>query len=710
MDSKCVGETFMKWTGKVALVAVAALVAMAIAANIAMAQNDVEVDVTTDSIDKLDCEEGALVADNPDDLTSLSIEELLEVEVTSVSKRPEKITDTTAAIYVISSEDIKRSGLTSIPDILKLAPGVHSARVDANKWAVGTRGETTVFANKLLVLLDGRSMYSPLFSGTWWDVLDTMIEDIDRIEIIRGPGATLWGANAVNGVINIITKDSAETQGNFASLMLGGLESTTATFRHGGEIQGLGHFRVYAKYKNIDDMKTADVFEPTPGYRAANDAWWQKRGGFRADLQTSETDKVKVIGDIYVGKENQTIERGNPVPPPLAFYNEDTVSVAGNSLLVEATREYSDGSNVKLKAYHDHTERGDIRIDHTLDTFDFELQHHFYPAEKHEMIWGLGYRLLKDNIKDSPTMQWSPPRRTDQLFSAFVQDNIELDKTLRLTVGSKFERNDYSGFEVQPSVRLLHNPHERETYWMAISRAVRTPSRVDVNSIIRADSYPGNGLGRFSYMGIIKADPFFKAEELIAYEIGYRAQPTDNVSVDVTAFANSYDNLRSLERGTFDPNIGLPIQIANNTMQTIYGLEAVANWRMRDNWRVTGSYSWLDIQTGYKNNSTDGWKGYYDKSHPSHMLKLQSRYNVSDKCDFDAMFYYIDDILDLYFIGTGAYTKLDLRLAYRPVENMELSIVAQDLFAPKHREWAAALGEVPTAVTESIYTKLTYEF
>jgi iron complex outermembrane receptor protein len=402
----------------------------------------------------------------------MSLEELLDVQVTSVSKRPQSLSDAAAAVFVITNEDLRRSGVRNIPDALRMVPGINVARIGSNKWAVTARGFNGRFANKLLVLVDGRTVYSPTFSGVYWEALDLMLEDVERIEVIRGPGATLWGANAVNGVINIITRHAADSQRGLVSAGVGSEERGFAAARYGARLAEGTYGRLYAKAFERD----AFAF---PGGRGAGDGWQALRGGFRVDSQFSGQDGLTLEGDIHSADIDQQI-----VLPQLAapFVRQvaDTASVAQGNIMVRWDHTASADSGWTLQAYYDHFARDEVFLDERRDTFDLELTYRVVSDRLHSVVWGSGYRLTRDEFDPTPIVDVVPDSRTDQLFSAFVQDQIELvDDRLWLTLGSKFEHNDYTGFELQPSARLGWTLDARNKLWASISRAVRTPSRGD---------------------------------------------------------------------------------------------------------------------------------------------------------------------------------------------------------------------------------------
>jgi iron complex outermembrane receptor protein len=648
------------------------------------------------------------------DLTELSIEELINLQITSVAKRPQNLFDAPSAIFVITQDDIRRSGATSIPELLRMVPGLEVARIDASKWAISSRGFNGRFADKLLVLFDGRSVYSPLFSGVFWDLQDTMLEDIERIEVIRGPGASLWGANAVNGVINIITKRAENTQGGLASGGIGTEERYFGSIRYGTSIGDDIYARVYAKYFNRDDS----VF---PSGIDAADSWYGLRGGFRFDLSKSTEDTYTLQGDMYTGKVGQTVTVASLVHPYLKTFDQNT-SLSGGNVLFRWEHVFSGKSNnMDLQVYYDRTERSDNTVQEDRDTVDFDFQHHFLLGQRHEITWGLGYRLTKDHLRNNFTVSFDPDSKTDDLVSAFVQDEIALMKDiLKLTVGSKFEHNDYTGFEMQPSVRILWKPHDKHALWGAISRAVRTPSRADhyviANSAAPSCQACHQNPSQQLLPGIIRfsGNRDFDSEEVLAYEIGYRAQVAEEFSVDIATFYNDLKEIRSavmqtpfLEMSPSPPHLVIPFSAENSDKWRVYGLEVSADWKPFDWWRIQGSYTYLEMKL--RTDSKDPTAELQEGKNPHHQLSIRSSSDLGKNVELDLWFRYVDDLPD---DGIESYMTLDARFAWKPTKNLELSIVGQNLFDNQHPEIGSeqVFSSSVTEVERSVYGKITWEF
>jgi iron complex outermembrane receptor protein len=472
----------------------------------------------------------------------MSVQDLMNIEVSSVSRREQKLSDAAAAVFVITREDIRRSGATSIPEVLRMAPGLEVAHIDANKWAISSRGFNSRFANKLLVLMDGRTVYTPLYSGVFWDVQDTMLEDIDRIEVIRGPGATLWGANAVNGVVNIITKSAEDTRGGLVVAGSGSEERGFGAVRYGGRIREDAFWRVYAKSFSRDGGVDASD-------RDGADDWDAFRGGFRLDWRPTGEDIFTFEGDAYKEDAGQTLRLPLLRQPFLAFL-DDSAGIEGTDLLAKWEHTFSSSSSIGIQLYYDRMKIEDILLTESRDTFDIELQHCFRTLERHEFIWGLGYRLYRDSVENTFQTALDPAGKDAHLFSVFLQDDISLIKEkLHLILGAKIEHNDYTGFEIQPNARLIWTPHVRHTLWAAVSRAVRTPSRTEEDGRLNISVLPPFAPGNPSpNPGIVSVfgNRDFLSEELIAYELGYRVHPVTELSFDLAVFYNDYDHLRTV--------------------------------------------------------------------------------------------------------------------------------------------------------------------
>jgi iron complex outermembrane recepter protein len=645
------------------------------------------------------------------DFTLLSLEDLMNIEVTSVAKKAQRLSESAAAVFIITQEDIRRSGVTNIPDALRMVPGLEVARIDANKWSVTSRGFNGRFANKLLVLIDGRSVYSPLFSGVFWDVQDTMLENIERIEVIRGPGASLWGANAVNGIINIITKKASETGGGLASAGAGTEERYFGAFRYGAQISNGTHVRIYGKYFNRDNFVDSEGNE-------TSDRWHMYRGGFRLDKEWAD-DGLTLQGDIYGGKVGNMFV----LPSLTAPYNQtvdERSDLSGGYILGRWAHTFSGKSDMSLQIYYDRTKRYDVLIKDTLDTFDLDFQHRFPLGTRHDIIWGLGYRYTMDDFTNGVAVSFDPDRTGKNLFSAFVQDEITLiENRLRLILGSKFEHNDYTGFEVQPSGRFLWTPDDCHVFWGAVSRAVRTPSRADRDADAKTAVIPPFSTSNPSPLPVIveyRGNKDFKSEELTAYELGYRYYPAAPLSLDIAAFFNVYKKIRTADLiMPIPPDIPLqpyiiqPLIAGNNVNGETYGIEVSLDYRPFKWWRLQGAYTFFRSFIHLVNNSNDPGAETEERSNPRHQVSLLSSMQVRPDLDLDLWFRFVDSIHSMG-IGIKSYATLDARIAWRPAKNVELSVTGQNLLEKHHPETFGEQFFTTSEVPRSVYGKVTWRF
>ncbi len=627
------------------------------------------------------------------DLTRLSLEDLMQIQITSVSRAPEKFSHAAAAVTVITSEDIRRSGATTIAEALRMAPGLDVARVDSHSWAISARGFNDVFANKLLVMIDGRTIYTPLFSGVFWDVQGTILEDVAQIEVIRGPGATQWGANAVNGVINIITKSARDTQGLLVTAGAGTEENGFAGVRYGVKLNEDSFLRVFAKYNNRDDQSF-----PTGG--KSSDDWEMYRGGFRIDSKLTDINLITFQGDIYSGRLDQLYT----VPtftPPFATTVPTQLKVSGGNLLGRWTHDFSEDAQLTLQAYYDRTVRNATTVfQEDRDTGDIDAQHRFKVGERQTITLGAGYRLTHDVNHNTLNLAFNPSARTLNLFSGFIQDDIELQpERWSLMVGSKIEHNDFTGVEVQPSARLLWTPAQRHAIWASISRAVRTPSRAE-------DDVALNPVGVPPGVATIRGNRNFDSEKLIAYEIGYRVQPHKKVTFDFAAFYNDYDDLRTLERtGTLFQS-----RVDNRLFGETYGFEASSTLQALEQWRLTAGYTFLQMQLHKERGSSDTMSEDAERMSPQNQVFLRSLLDLPQHVEFDQTLRYVDRII-VSGSGIPGYWSLDLRLGWKPTPNWEFSIVGQNLLAPSHPEFNPTfIVSQRTEIDRGVYGKVTFRF
>jgi iron complex outermembrane receptor protein len=609
---------------------------------------------------------------SPSDLKKLSLDELQTIEVTSVSKRPEKLLQTASAIQVITADDIQRSGATSLPEALRLASNLQVAQVDSRSWAISARGFNGTSANKLLVLIDGRVVYTPLHAAVFWEVQDTLLEDIDRIEIISGPGATLWGANAVNGVINIITKTAAAAQGILVTGGGGSELQGVGGVRYGGTF-GAAHVRAYGKYFERGNSAL-------PGGRQATNDWNMGQGGVRLEWDASSVDRVSIQGDAYDGRIAQ---------PALSH-----ITVSGSNVLGRWSHTLSKSSDFTLQLYYDRTHRnipGTFGEDVTI--YDADYQHHVRVAERHDIVWGFGYRVDHDDVGNSALLAFLPAQVSQQWFSGFVQDEMPLaGNRLHLTLGSKIEHNDYTGIELEPGGRLGWTLSERQMLWGSVSRAVRTPSRID-----RDFFAPG------SPPFLLAGGPGFVSENVVAYELGYRSRPHDRLLLAAATFYNDYDNLRSTEQ--VNPPAALPIVIANGQAGTSYGAEVTAEYRGSDWWRLRSGYTGLRLHIHRKPGSTDQTSGSSESHDPHHQCFLRQSLDLPAHVQLDFGLRYVSQIANQ---AVPAYGELEGRLGWQATKTLEWSIVGQNLLHDHHAEFGALVTR--KEVERGGYVKLAWRF
>ena len=610
-------------------------------------------------------------------LKKLSIEQLMNLQVTSVSKRPERLSQTASAIQVITQEDIRRSGASSLAEALRLATNLQVAQVDSRQWAISARGFNSTTANKLLVLIDGRTVYTPLFSGVFWDVQEVPLQDIDRIEVISGPGATLWGANAVNGVINVITKDAKDTQGLLLSGGGGTEQHGFGTVRYGAALGSRVRARIYGR--GFD----RDATMRTNGQDAADD-WYLGQGGFRMDWEASSASRATLQGDLYDGRISQ--------PSPGA-----DIAVSGGNVTAKWSRTISGKSSLAGQLYYDRTHR-DIPglFAEDLDTYDVDLQHGTRLGARHDVVWGLGYRLINDRIVNSSFLAFLPAHVARQWFTGCVQNEIALvPNRLHVALGTKIEHNDYTGFEIQPSGRVNWRLSPSGTLWAAVSRALRTPSRIDRELFARvsADSFLAGG-------------PGFHSEEELAYELGYRHQQ-GSLALSVATFYSRYHGLRSLEQVYVNPLAPDTVVIGNGQDGESYGAELTADYRVTDRWRLRAGYTELRVHVWPNPGSTDMSRGATESQAPDRQFFLLSSVDLPAHLGLAAWFRAIDDINNQV---VPAYAELNVTLTWRPTSKVECSLVGQNLLHSRHREFGAAASPTRRDIQRGVYGAVAWRF
>lgn len=642
----------------------------------------------------------------PPDLTTLSLEALMDVRVTSAAKKEQIVAESAAAVYVIGQEDILRSGATNIVDVLRMVPGLEVAQIDANKWAVSARGFNGRFSDKMLVLIDGRSVYTPLFSGVFWDVQDMMLEDVDRIEVIRGPGAALWGANAVNGVINIIPKDARITQGGLVSAGGGSKERGFGAVRYGGTMGRAVAYRVYAKYFNRAGYEDASG-------ASAHDGWDVLRGGFRIDAETANRGSMTLTGNVYNGDSGGVATLASPRAPFVeGFVSPSTMS--GGNLLGRWRLMFSQASDLSIQAYYDRTDRTDTAVFREMrDTVDLDVQHRTPFGPRQDIVWGFGYNFTTDTVAGRhQSIMFNPASRGAHLTSAFGQSDIAITPQVRATLGSKLEWNDYTGFEWQPSARLLWRLTGRQTLWSAVSRAVRTPARFEHDARVDLAALPvaPNQIGLAAFIG----DRDFDAERLVASELGYRAQLAPAFSVDGTLFYNAYAGLRTSEPGTafvettpLPPHLVIPVRPENLMDGAGHGVEVATIWNVTPRWKVSSAYSWFRLELRQQASSLAVGAENAEGNSPRHRVHVRSFVDLPYGLAFDSAWHHVSRIPNQ---AVPQYARVDARLAWYPARPVELSLALQNLFNDRHAEVGPSFLVAPVELERSAYAKVTWRF
>ena len=637
------------------------------------------------------------------DLTLVSLENLMNMEVTSASKKEERILRTAAAIFVITQADIRRSGMTSVPDLMRMVPGMQVAQINSSNWSISARGFNGRFADKLLVLIDGRSLYSPDFAGIFWQLQNLMLEDIERIEVLRGPGATLWGVNAVNGVINIITKKSHDTSGGLVSGGGGIQERGFGAVRYGGAQGDRFAYRVFGNYFNRGDFR-----DPTG--HGAGDTWSAARGGFRADWQSSARDALTLEGDLYrVPTQGQTMLPS--LTPPFLSTPLTTTDFQGGDLNGSWTHTYSAKSQVSLGMYYDAISRDDVLINAVLHTFNIELQHRFAAGSRNDVIWGVQYRLTADSTTATSHLSLNPAALQTHLASAFIQDEVTLiPARLWFSPAIMFEDNSFSGFNVESSGRLLLGLTDKQSVWLSSAESDRTPQRQERGLSDLTAVLPGQG----SPIAVeLFGDKQTTDQEILSFQAGYRAQIKKTLSFDLSAFYDHYKSLQTLEPGapffsaTPVPHIVAPLLYANGMHGHGYGLETALSWKPATHWKLEGSYSSLrqifDLNSGSQASASLLSAG----DAPRNQFQLRSQLDLPHRTELDTSWYYVGK---LPAQAIPSYTRWDARAGWHLGEYADLEVIGQNLWSPAHLEFVNNSGIVPTYNVRKAFARLTWRF
>jgi iron complex outermembrane receptor protein len=636
-------------------------------------------------------------------LADATLEQLLNTKVTSVSKKEENLAHTAAAVFVISQEDIRRSGATNLPDVLRMVPGVEVAQINSSSWAITIRGFNQKYADKVLVLVDGRSAYAPSFSGVYWDHLDTPLEDIDRIEVIRGPGGSVWGANAVNGVVNVITKSAKATKGVLATANASTEEDSSVTVQGGGNAGSSGAFRAFAKYTNTPSMAFANGAQ-------SNDGWRRFHGGFRTDFDLSPNDSLTVQGELFHNREGESLLHSlAPVPGDVPF--PASMSAQGGDVIARWTHSFANGSSTTLQTYYDQFQRSQFQLSEVERTFDVDFQHHFKLGARQDIVWGLGYRSQSAGLPLGYSVSVSQGHRTAPLYSAFVQDEIHLAPNVWLTLGAKVEHNVYSGFETEPSARIAWNPDAKQTVWASASKAIRQPTRLNTGVSAILETVPlAPGVDQTITLA---GNPHFQSEELRDYEVGYRRQWNSRLSMDVDGFMSFYRRLATYEIGKpvivpgLKTIVQVPVMYGNRSHAVDYGGEASLTFNMNSRWRIAPGFSMLAVNYRLDPSSTDVFSAALAGNSPRHSIQARSSINLTRRLEFDQTVYWNNAFANR---NIPAHARVDARLSWKLSESVDVSLTGQNLLRPDFMEFGNFEQIVGTQSPRSLIGKITWHF
>lgn len=603
------------------------------------------------------------------ELKQLSIEELVDTDVTTASRRIERLADVAAAVTVISSEDLRRMGVLTLPQALRLAGHIHVSQTSGPQYAITARGFSISTANKMLVLIDGRTVYSPVFAGVFWETQDMSLLDVDRIEVIRGPGGSVWGANAVNGVINVISKRATETKGTLVNVSAGSSILGPYTVRHGGRVGNSGAYRAYAKVRFEDSHQFLTGAD-------AHDDFDFGQAGFRIDSDPSSRNQLTLQGDMYTGTTGLS--------------STAEANLAGGNLLGRWTLA---GANhaTSVQAYFDHTYR---RVPNqyrgTLNTIDIDAQHH-WTYSRNNVVFGAGYRHYNgDDLGDGPGFFFEPRQRASHRLNVFAQDEITVARGVFVTIGSKFERNEFTGFEIQPTVRARWSS-TRQSVWGAVSRSVRVPTRFDTDLRIRIPNTPNL---------LLTGSEDFESEAVVSYEAGYRHLFHERLSIDLAAYVNHYDELRSQE---FAP--GRPITLANMMNALARGFETTASLQVLPRWQLHASHAYHWKEFTFDPGSTDPTKGAAEANDPRNIFKLRSYVTATNRIEIDAFYRYVGELPQP---AVDAYHELDARVGYRVLPGWDLSLIGTSLLHDQHLEFRG--GTAPETYERSVTVRSVWRF
>jgi iron complex outermembrane recepter protein len=646
----------------------------------------------------------------------LSLEDLLKVEVTTASRKSQSVANTAAAVFVITRDDIQRSGATTIPEALRLAPGVHVAKLSSERYAISVRGETSRFANKLLVLLDGRSVYSILFSGVLWEFEGTLLEDVERIEVIRGPGGSLWGANAVNAVINIITKKPRDTQGSLLIASAGTVERSFGALRHGGATEN-GHYRVWAQGYTTEASLDK-------GGNEAYDAARHARAGFRTDWNVNAITRATLSGGVYDAKSDDLWARPSVTSPTGTRNTVVPFNSTGVNLLGRAEWAISENQEAALQMFVNDSGVTTSVLKEDRSTFDVDFQHRVI-SKSHDFIWGANNRTSRDRISIFDTFRILPTKRTLSASSVFFQDEWTIvPNTFRLVVGLRLEHNPFTGFEPQPNIRFLWTPSIEHSYWAAASRAVRTPSRSERDAVVDAFAIPAQGQipAILAQRTNVRGDEL-DSERVNVYELGYRGKLSSTLSVDIAAFASRSPNIAANVTGEQRIVFANP---APYLLQDLYGvnaltlktrgLEVVADWQAAPWWRIQSAYVYTATSARSKLNDVVAISeaASRESATPRHQVSLRSSMTFDRAHALDLWWRHVGEVAGttgLIPSTVPAYTELNARYAFQLAKGIEVSLGGQNLLKKSHAEFISNfLPSLPLDVRRNVYARVKWQF
>lgn len=649
-------------------------------------------------------------AQNPSSpsLSGASLEELMDIEVTSVSRKEQSLSKTGAAVFVIGQEDVRRSGAANIPDLLRMVPGVEVAQIDASHWAIAVRGFNSLYSNKVLVLIDGRTVYVNTFSGVMWDQINVPLEDIERIEVIRGPGGTIWGANAVNGVINIITKNAAETKGALITAGSGSIQSADALAQYGGGMGPDAAYRVLGRFLNVESSSL-------PGGARGADGWRAAQTGGRSDWDFTPDDALSVQGDFLSSHGGGSVDHAFAGPPPVAISEINPLTNTSGDLLVRWDHNPGNGSSTSLQIYDNAMRRNEEGMRLGNNTLDLDFEHRFHIGRHQDVVWGLDFRGMWDDLISSPesSLRFTEPHGVNHLYAGFLQDEVQIGKSLFLTLGSKLEHNSFTGIEYEPSAQLVWSWTDRYTLWASAARAIRQPDRSDYDTQLDfgTQNVPGFGTALITVSG----DSAVQAETLKDFEGGYRARINGALSLDLTGFLSFYDHLQTSEPGppqivlvSGEPILILPLTLESMAHARNFGAEFFATWRVRPRWKLNAGYSLIHMDVQRDAGSQDRGNAATAGSSPSHQFEIRSMLNLRGNIEWDNSLKYVSSLPGQ---NIAAYARLDTRLGWKLGEYLELSICGQNLGQRQHLEFLdTSSGLLSTEVHRAVFAKLTWRY